>query len=432
MKEIVARWNEDYFGRKLSQACLEEFDQIDTQDRELVNFVDTFLFYWNMAGLEARNCSPLAARFLSRMAKSYMPSLWAKIPPITSEERLQIIDHVVQDVLGISADQDIRFLDIGCGYPPVTTIETSNACPKWTCVGTDPNFPASILFDADKAVGCFDEIGTLVYIQYLEGALQPSPEKVEQDKQRLTLEGQRIQSDNLLKNTLLEDEQFVVDPVKHYERDNLSFHTTTLLEFATDEPFDLIRCMNVFMYFDRNAILDNIKQAKMLLRDSGMFIFGNVIESGYASRYVVYQKCGTTLTPKLFGMDLGKLNQKDGNGWWAFHRDQPDTLFLAKVVRLVAENEELFGKVLEASDRVEQEFGYSFRDQDGYLKETVFLNTTKNNKSLSIAVADECGREITSFLRSMGLYAEITPFAHLVIDFSRSSPEHYEQYFSVF
>ena len=124
--------------------------------------------------------------------------------------------------------------------------------------------------------------------------------------------------------------------------------------------------------------------------------FGNVMESGYASRYVVYQQRGSTLTPKLFGMDLGKLNQKDGNGWWAFHKNQPDTLFLAKAVRMVADNRELFGRIMNASDRVEQELGYSFRDEDGYLQEKGFLNTTKNNKRLSVAVADECGRAMGS------------------------------------
>jgi hypothetical protein len=39
MKEIVAKWNNDYFKGDLSQVCLNELDQIDDGDRELVNFV---------------------------------------------------------------------------------------------------------------------------------------------------------------------------------------------------------------------------------------------------------------------------------------------------------------------------------------------------------------------------------------------------------
>jgi hypothetical protein len=98
---------------------------------------------------------------------------------------------------------------------------------------------------------------------------------------------------------------------------------------------------------------------------------------------------------------------------------------------MVADNPELFERIIGVSDRVEQELGYSYRDQNGYLHEKGFLCTTIDNKRLSKAFAEECGDEITSFLMSKGICAEITPFAHLVIDFSRSSPEHYKQYFPV-
>jgi hypothetical protein len=222
----------------------------------------------------------------------------------------------------------------------------------------------------------------------------------------------------------------VIEPVKHYEKDNLKFLTTNLEEFATDERFDLIRCMNVFMYFDRSYIFKNIKHAKLLLSNSGMFICGNVMEIGYASRYVVYKKHGTKLIPKLFGMDLGKLNQRDGNGWWGFYKDQPEPLFLAKIVRMVAENRKLFGRIMDISDHIEHELGLSYRDKDGHLHEKGFLHTTIDNHRLSKAIADECGDEITAFFVSMGIYAELTPFAHMVIDFSRSRKEHYEPYFT--
>ena len=49
MKEIVARWNRQYFDGELSDECLREIDQIDENDRELVQFIDTWLFYFNKA-----------------------------------------------------------------------------------------------------------------------------------------------------------------------------------------------------------------------------------------------------------------------------------------------------------------------------------------------------------------------------------------------
>jgi len=46
-------------------------------------------------------------------------------------------------------------------------------------------------------------------------------------------------------------------------------------------------------------------------------------------------------------------------------------------------------------------------------------------------VAEECGEEITGFLKDRGMYAQVTTFGHLVIDLSRSSTEQYEEFFPV-
>lgn len=431
MKEIIAKWNTDYYVGELSQACLEELDKIDTDNCELMEFLDTWTFYFYMAGGHARNISPLGASFLPEIAKSYMPSLWANIPPITRGGRLRLVDRIAHDVLGITPDQAIHFLDVGCGYPPLPTVETAETCPKWSCVGIDPNFPVWILFDDEDNASCFDEAGTLVYIQYLQGGLQPALNIVQRDRQRRALEWERIHQNPTLREEWLLGERLLKDPAKHYERDNLSFRTSTLTGLSADQTFDLIRCMNVFPYFDGQAILDNIRHAKSLLADLGVFICGISSEWVGPARYLTYQKHGDALTPQLFGMDLNKFSQREANGWWAFYKDQPDTLFLAKVVRLVSDNGDLFDHVNSVIDRIEHELGHSHRDSDGYLHQTGFLIATTEYEYLLQTLKDECGQEITTFLEARGLCAEITPFGHLLIDLSRSSPEHYEQYFPV-
>ena len=432
MKEIITKWNNGYFGGQLSQAVLKEFDQIDADDRELLGFVDTWLYYFHMAGGNARNFSPLAARFFAKVTRSYMPSLWAKIPPITRGGRLRVIDRLVQEILHLVPDRAIRFLDVGCGYPPLPTIETAESCPAWTCVGVDPNFPQWILHDNDGTGACFDQSGTLVYIQYLEGGLQPEPERVEKDRHSFTQHWATLQNDSQLRAQLMRNEQLIVDPVNHYERHNLTFQAGTMTELNGNQKYDLIRCMNVFMYFTGETILKNIRHAKLLLVDAGVFVCGSIPESGStAARYLVYQKRDSALVPWLFGMDLGKFSQRDGNGWWAFHRDQPDALFLAKVVRTLADDPALSGRVHNLIDRVEHELGYSHRDRDGYLHQTGFIYNTADNERLNMAIASEFGDEITAFLTAVGICSRITPFGHLVIDLPRSSPEHYQRYFQV-
>lgn len=432
MQEIVKEWNEKYFGGQLSQECLTELNKVDSEYTELVDFIDTQLYYYHLSHGRSKNFSPLAARFYATIAKSYMPSMWEKIPPITHEGRLKIIDQIAQSVLNIPPNQSISFLDIGCGYPPVTTVETSDTYPKWMCIGIDPNFPDYILFDKQKVGACFDEKGTLSFIQYRwsdENIIQPEPARLEEDKRKFALEWQKIQADGTLKDKLKRENRLLVNPIEQFERSNLKFHKSTLLDLEIDHTFDCIRCMNVFMYFDKQVLLESMSKAKDILNETGFFIFGSVIDLGYAAKYTVYQKLGDTFIPRFFGLDLGKFSQREGNGWWAFSKDQPDTLFLAKIVSMIADNHALFGKLTNIIDEVEHTLGYSYRDQNGFYHAKNFINLTKDYDSLNKKIAKECKDDIISFLESIGISASVTPFWHLVIDLSHSKREYFEQYF---
>jgi hypothetical protein len=89
MKEIVVKWNREYFDSKLSLACLEELDKTDDKNRELLELIDTWFYYFHAAGGRAQNFSSLFARFFATGAASYLPSFWARIPPITRGGRLR-------------------------------------------------------------------------------------------------------------------------------------------------------------------------------------------------------------------------------------------------------------------------------------------------------------------------------------------------------
>jgi hypothetical protein len=172
-----------------------------------------------------------------------------------------------------------------------------------------------------------------------------------------------------------------------------------------------------------------MRKAKDMLNETGFFIFGSVVDLGYAAKYTVYQKRGDTFMPKFFGLDLGKFSQREGNGWWAFSKDQPDTLFLAKIVSMIADNTALFGKLTTIIDDVEHTLDYSYRDQNGFYHAKNFINLTKDYDALNRKIAEECKDDITRFLESMGICARVTPFWHVVIDLSQSRRECVEQYF---
>lgn len=48
------------------------------------------------------------------------------------------------------------FVDLGCGFPPFTTVETAQRLRDWRVVGVDPAFGRYLVYDADGAYACFD------------------------------------------------------------------------------------------------------------------------------------------------------------------------------------------------------------------------------------------------------------------------------------
>ena len=58
-----------------------------------------------------------------------------------------------------------RLLDIGCGFPPFTTIETVHCLEDWSITGADPSLPVYLVYDAWGNYASFDENKSVVYFQ---------------------------------------------------------------------------------------------------------------------------------------------------------------------------------------------------------------------------------------------------------------------------
>jgi hypothetical protein len=431
MKEVVRRWNEEYFDGGLSQECLDILDQIDSGNRELLDFTDTQFYYAHLAGVPPTEFSPLAARFYAFATGSYLLSLWDRIPPITRAGRLKLIDEAAEGILGLLPDSPVEFLDMGCGYPPLTTMETAKVNPQWRCMGIDPGFPRYTLFDDRGTGACVDEHDTLTFIQYPEGDLQPIPAKVAEDKARFAALWQAARADPAKWDDLRQSGHLVTQPLAEYAGGNLTLRRCALMELVTDQRFDLVRCMNVSYYLSGEALLDNMREVKVLLRDAGWFIFGSASDRGSALKYTTYRKQGDRLEPVHFGMDLGKLTIWEGSGWWGFHKDQPDTLFLTRIIRRARRDDALMRALMPLADKLASELGYSTRCQDGYLRQTGFVNVSKDYPTFNRELAEACGDRVQRFFSESGFAANVTPDGYLILDLSRSDPALYQEYLPV-
>ena len=50
-------------------------------------------------------------------------------------------------------------MDVGCGFPPVTAVDTARSLHDWQVYGVDRSFADYVLYDADGYYACFDKNG---------------------------------------------------------------------------------------------------------------------------------------------------------------------------------------------------------------------------------------------------------------------------------
>jgi hypothetical protein len=55
-------------------------------------------------------------------------------------------------------------LDLGCGFPPVTALDSATTLPGWRVIGVDPSFDRYLVYDGDD-YACFDVEGLLRFFQ---------------------------------------------------------------------------------------------------------------------------------------------------------------------------------------------------------------------------------------------------------------------------
>jgi len=164
-KTIVNNWNKKYFNGQLSREVLGCLSQLDLNNEEITTFLDTYFQYFYLSGFKAKNFPPVWAQWLAENIENYMLSAWQRVPPITAKGRLKLIDEVFHRTLKLDSEKPLQVLDIGCGYPPETTLDLANAFPLWDITAIDPGMPSYILYDNEGHAACFDKAKNLVYIQ---------------------------------------------------------------------------------------------------------------------------------------------------------------------------------------------------------------------------------------------------------------------------
>jgi len=338
------------------------------------DFIRRMLTLMKRSGYSASEFNPVLLHWASVIIPNVLPGVWGgRIPPITLPGRHKKLDDYVA-TLDITAGKEPNvFVDLGCGFPPLTEVDTACELPNWQVIGVDRSFTEYVLYDSHGNYACIDQAGTMQYFQ--PGASEKgmaifgNPNAAREHFGDLFAELVPLlpkDADDKTSETAEKDgNKLIRHYLSDFETNNLTFVKADLGELELP-PVPVIRCMNVLVYFDLETRKQMLMQAGKLLADDGILIVGtNGIAS--ESRITVYRKGSDGLYPDEFVFSLDNLGPFSLMPWFSIHEDDPDATLLADLSRTLRADPLFWPDFSRRLDELLQEFELCERGPDGFL-----------------------------------------------------------------
>ena len=353
--------NSTYFDNRLSARNMAALDHIEGERLEVRHFAERLSRFFCAAKIDATDVPLTFGRGLRDVMPHILPGAWdGMVPSITYSNRHVRIDDYLAGNRWCDPGPSPKLLDIGCGFPPLTSLDTAVRFPNWSIVAIDRAHWPYMVIDAlgDRAV--FDEERTVRYFQ----PKQPGPSawrKILRNKEATRAHfGQLL--DELIRNTPEEVDhtlaviefqgaRLILNPAVEYSRPNLRFVKSDLL--AADLPeADFVRCFNVLPYFDdpfRQKVLSNVGKS---INDGGLFVAGSDWAETMLARYMVYRKENGKLVAKEFAFTLDYL--RASTNFFALHDDEEEMRLLVGAIAALRGDRQFFTSISSRLDALHQ------------------------------------------------------------------------------
>ena len=337
-------------------------------------FIRRMLFLMKRAGYCVEQFNLALMRWLSITIPTNLPRAWGgRIPPITLPGRHQKLDtYVAHEYRPPFANAPV-YVDIGCGFPPVTTADTARALPDWQIYGVDRSFADYVLYDEAGHYACFDHNGEF---QYFQATIDPSGRALYEDpsgtRQRFEslyadLAPRLPKSDENVSQRIEKDgNRLIQNHIRDFETDNLTLIKNDLMELDLP-PAMVIRCMNILIYFDIKSRKKMLAHTGKLLDDEGMLIVGT---NGYSiqTRYAIYRKNNDGLSPTEFAFSLDNLGHIVFMPWFTMHENDPEAMLLAGLAGTARRDRQFWQSFSGRLDELLKTQGVCARGSDGFLQ----------------------------------------------------------------
>jgi len=361
------RLNADHFDGRLSEPALSALRALEGHPAQARAFADRACRLMRQANLGAENFTDVLGWVLGTLVPRLLPGAWGGIiPPISASGRHVLINEYLQANSWRPGLPGTRALDVGCGFPPATSVEFAERFPDWTITAADPAIPAAIVYDERGDYASFDAHGTPLYFQagvFDIGRWDGLLSDPEATRQRFVALREALAA----RPDSHPGARLVTDPMAAYRRPNLSFLSGGL-DAARGRTFDVIRCFNVLIYYDRAYRERFVETAGSLLSPGGVLVCGaNWVRTSEA-KYGVYRLEDGRMVQKEFAFGVDNIRPLGIIPWYVLHEDEPDTCRLVEILRVLRSDAEFCAAFDAAYDSALIERNLYCRTQDGYLK----------------------------------------------------------------
>ncbi len=372
---------EQFLGKRLPGWLADGID-FPGLPAEAQAFIPRMLGHMKRASYPTTEFNPHIIQMLSAFVPNALPSAWGgRIPPITASGRHKKLDAYVAKRNGPPGNGHPVFIDLGCGFPPVTTADTARNFPDWRIYGVDRSFARYVLYDADGHYACFNRNGEY---QYFQAVMKRSGRAMSQDprstrklfEKRFADLFPRLEPSNGATSQTVEQEgvKLVCDHIRDFEADNLSFIESEI-EGVAAPPARVVRCMNVLLYFEPAVRERMTASIEKLLDDDGISITGTSHFTGRSARYAVYRKGASGMAPQSFAFSVDNLRPVGVMPWYSIHDNDPEVEKLAELTGAIRRDRVFWPEFDSRVDALFERHGIFRRGDDGFNHSTKEVTT---------------------------------------------------------
>jgi SAM-dependent methyltransferase len=414
-----------YLGGRPSEQTLQVLKAVEKQRLEVREFVERGFRLMALSKFDARDISPPVAQFFTVLAPAVLPGAWGgMVPPITVQGRHRKIDAYLRSGPWGKFESGTVLLDVGCGFPPQTSIDAADSFPDWQIVGADPAFEGYLIYDENENYALLDGTGRVRYFQAVRAEdffklYADRNATVQRFSDAFTaLLPSLPPDDGTLASAQQNGMRLVRHPLKQYERQNLKFIQGGF--GSADMPqADVVRAFNILLYYDAEFRRKAEEWAAKILRPGGIFICGRDDAASINAHYTVFRNEEGRLVEKEFAFGVELVRQP---GWYALHDGERETWRLAELIGALRSDKEFLRGYDERLDALLAENKISVRDANGRLINHPEESDMAKRLPAYLAITETMEAEFTekavSALQRTGLNAWRNSVGHVAVSAS--------------